>query len=534
MAATTSSAPLGAVALRGIKWTTAAAIVTAVLQVGYTSVMARLLDPVAFGLVALAGVVLRFGSYFAEMGLGHALVQRPRLSPHDLRACFTASLLLGLVVSGVFWLLAPLSVLVLKNPAVVPLVRVLALSFVIASIGITATSVLRREMRFEALAKLEVLAYVLAYGGVGLGSAWAGAGVWSLVAANLAQQLLLSLGTYAIVRHPVRPLLGWQHYAPLVGYGSRASFVGFLEFLNTNLDTMLIGRLLGPVALGLYNRAFMLLYLPAYFFTNSVARVAFPAFSQVQQDVPRLRGLYLRSSTLVATLIFPLCAGVAVAAPEMVRVLLGPKWGASVPVLQLLCISIPLGMTAMFAGIVADARANLHRKVVLNVEAILILVSLFWLLRGYGILGVAAAIGLSEALRTLLYMRVTHQDLGAGYGALFAVYGPGLRNAGVVAGSIWLASAGLRPLGWPVLVVFGLQLLAGALALAALLLRWPPAEAHQPLRRLLGGLAAAPRLPAWGRAPLAYYATYLGPAAAGPLPTPDATPALDIAEPVLL
>ncbi|RZK62313.1 MAG: hypothetical protein EOO59_02880, partial [Hymenobacter sp.] len=191
---------LGAAALRGIKWTTAAAVLTAVMQVGYTAIMARLLDPAAFGLVALAGVVLRFGGYFAEMGLGHAIVQRPQLSNNDLRASFTASLLLGLGVAGIFWALAPLSVLVLKNPAVVPLVRALALGFIIASVGLTATSVLRRDMRFDVLAKLEVVAYVLAYGGVGLGSAWAGAGVWSLVAASLAQQLISGLGVYALVR----------------------------------------------------------------------------------------------------------------------------------------------------------------------------------------------------------------------------------------------------------------------------------------------------------------------------------------------
>ncbi|WP_210520977.1 lipopolysaccharide biosynthesis protein [Hymenobacter terricola] len=514
MTTSSQSAPLGVAALRGIKWTTAAAVVTAVLQVGYTAVMARLLDPAAFGLVALAGVVLRFGGYFAEMGLGHALVQRPKLTANDLRATFTGSLLLGAVVAGLFWLLAPLSLLVLKNPAVVPLVRALALGFVVASLGLTATSVLRREMRFEVLAKLDVLAYVLAYGGVGLGCAWAGAGVWSLVAASLAQQLITSVGTYAVVRHPLRPLFGWQHYSALVGYGSQVSLISFLEFINGNLDTLLIGRLLGPVALGLYNRAFMLLYLPMYFLTNSVAKVAFPAFSQVQQDVPRLRGLYLRSSTLVATLVLPLCAGVAVAAPEMVRVLLGPKWDASIPVLRALCVAIPLSLTTMFAGIVADARANLRRKVVLNVEFILLLVGLFWLLRGYGIVGIAAAIGIGEVVRTLLYMRITHKDLAVGYPALFAIYLPGLRNALVVGASILLASVALRGLDWPRLVVFGLQMLTGALALSGLLLRWPSPELRPMIIKALRRLDTTPRAPEWSRTGLRRYADWLDPVAA--------------------
>ena len=524
----TSASPLGVAALRGIKWTTAAAVVTAVLQIGYTAVMARLLDPAAFGLVALAGVVLRFGGYFAEMGLGHALVQRPKLTDNDLRACFTGSLLLGGGVAGLFWVLAPLATLILKNPAVVPLVRALALGFVVAALGLTATSVLRREMRFAELAKIEVMGYVVAYGGVGLGLAWAGAGVWSLVAANLAQQFLISLGTYVAVRHPVRLLFGWQHYAELLGYGSRVSLISFLEFINGNLDTLLVGRLLGPVALGLYNRAFMLLYLPMYFLTNSVAKVAFPTFSQVQHDVPRLRDLYLRSSTLVATLVLPLCAGVAVAAPEMVRVLLGPKWDASIPVLRVLCVAIPLSLTTMFAGIVADARANLHRKVVLNIEFMLVLVGLFWLLRGYGIMGVAAAIGIGEVLRTLLYMRITHKDLAVSYVGLGAVYLPGLRNAVTVGVSIVLASAGMRGQGWPLLVVFGLQMLVGALALSGLLLRWPSPELRPMLRQALRWLDARALVPAGGRPILHRYAAWLVTAGNNAANSPTATVATDV------
>ncbi|OGX90312.1 hypothetical protein BEN49_07065 [Hymenobacter coccineus] len=105
MAVTTQN--LSSAAVRGVQWTTAATVLTAVMQIGYTAVMARLLDPAAFGLVAMAGVVLRFGSYFAEMGLGHALVQRAEIDGHDVRATFTASLGLGLAVAGIAWLGAP-------------------------------------------------------------------------------------------------------------------------------------------------------------------------------------------------------------------------------------------------------------------------------------------------------------------------------------------------------------------------------------------------------------------------------------------
>jgi lipopolysaccharide exporter len=507
MAVTTQN--LASTAVRGVQWTTAATVLTAVLQIGYTAVMARLLDPAAFGLVAMAGVVLRFGSYFAEMGLGHALVQRTDINAADIRATFTASLGLGLLVAGLAWLAAPLAVLFLKNEAVIPLVRVQSLGFAIVGLGATAVSLLRREMRFEAIAKIEVTAYVLGYGGVGVTLAWLGAGVWSLVVASLAQQFFAAVLSYAVVRHSLRFIFHREPYAKLLGYGGRVSVVGFLEFVNGNLDTLLIGRLLGSVLLGIYNRAYMLLYLPMYFLTNSLARVAFPAFSKIQNDLPRVRALYLTSSTLIATVVLPVCAGVAVAAPELVQVLLGPRWAASVPILRVLCISIPLSMTTLFAGVVADARANLQQKIILNIEFMLLLASLFWLLKGYGLAGIAAAIGTGEVVRTFLYMRITHRDIDIPYGRLLAIYKPGLLNAAAVGISLLAVAAAVRPLHFPPLLALLTLMAGGAVVLSLVVLRWPSTELQPLLHQGLGRVQGLRVLPTSAHQHLARYAAFL-------------------------
>ena len=500
---------LASTAMRGVQWTTAATVLTAVMQIGYTAVMARLLDPAAFGLVAMAGVVLRFGSYFAEMGLGHALVQRLRIDEDDIRATFTASLGLGLAVAGVAWLAAPLAVFFLKNAAVVPLVRVQAVGFVLVGLGTTATSLLRREMHFEALAKTEVAAYVLGYGGVGITLALWGLGVWSLVLASLAQQFFAAVLSYAVARHSLLFIFRAAPYARLLGYGGRVSVVGFLEFINGNLDTLLIGRLLGSVLLGIYNRAYMLLYLPMYFLTNSLARVAFPAFSKIQNDLPRVRALYLTSSTLVATVVLPVCAGVAVAAPELVAVLLGPRWAASVPILRVLCVSIPLSMTTLFAGVVADARANLRQKIILNVEFMVLLASLFWLLKGYGLAGIAGAIGTGEVVRTFLYMRITHHDIGISYRRLLAIYQPGVLNAFAVGLGLLAVGLAVRALPLPPLLALLAFMASGALVLGGMVLRWPSAELRPLLRQGLGRLQGLAVVPAAARPRLARYAAFL-------------------------
>ena len=474
--------------LRGVSWNTAATVATAAMQIGYTAVMARLLPPAAFGLVALAGVVLRFGTYLAQMGLEQALVQKPDLSEADVRATFTTAIGLGTLATLVLVAAAPLAPLVLREPAVVPLIQALALSLFITGLSATAISLLRREMAFGTLALMQTVAYVVAYGGLGIGLALKGFGVWSLVAATLGQGLITAGWAYAATRHSLRLYFHWAHYRPLLRYGSRITLTSFLEFITSSLDTLLVGRLLGAAALGLYNRAWMLVTLPLYLLTNSVSRVIFPAFSQVQANQPKLRTVYLASTTLVAAGVLPVCAGVAVAAPELVRALLGPGWAAAVPVLRVMCLAVPLSLITMFAGIVCDARAALAAKIRVNLLALATLLGLFGLLHGYGLLGFATALVLNELVRTALFLHLMRQELAAPYPRLLGLYGPGLWHAAAVGGGLWLARAALLPLAWPAPALLAAQMLVGAVLLAVVAL-WRPAPAlrhalHQLLSRL--------------------------------------------------
>ena len=135
--------------LHGLKWSYLSTIVNSVLQIGFTAIMARLLEPAAFGLIAMAGVILRFGSYFAQMGVGSALIQKKEISDEDVRAAFTSALFLGILFCVLVWLCAPFAIYIFDNEKVIPIVRVMALSFVITGLSTTALSLLRRNMKFR-------------------------------------------------------------------------------------------------------------------------------------------------------------------------------------------------------------------------------------------------------------------------------------------------------------------------------------------------------------------------------------------------
>lgn len=519
--------------VNGVKWTMTATIVNSVLQIGYTAVMARLLSPAAFGLVALAGIILRFGVYFANMGMERAIIQKADLTARDVRVAFTSSVLLGVLFAGLLVAGAPLAAGIVQQPEVVPVVRALAVGIVLSGLNATALSLLHRAMRFRALAIMEMLSFAVSYLGLGLLLASRGLGVWALVGASLGQAVLLTVLAYGTVRHSVRLLFSWAAYRPLLAYGSRMSAISFVEFVTMSLDTLLIGRLLGPAALGIYSRGGMLIGLPVYLLSSNVAKVVFPSFSQVQANRARLREVYLSSITLVAMLITPICAGAAVAAPEIVRVMLGPKWMAAVPILQVISLTYVLSAITMFAGVVCDATATLSHKLGL---ALVCLAGLAGLLVGgsrFGLVGVAWAMVGGELLRAVLYSGIMRRVLGAAPRAVLGAYGPGVLAGAAAAAAIGAVRYGLLALHAPPLALLVAEMLAGASVLGWLVLVQPPAL----LRTIMSSLLArfnGPDAPAPGRLPgllhaLAARLARQAGAAAGR--SPLAPPTADIAPP---
>src|SRR4051794_5204541 len=168
-------------AMSGMAWVAWGNGAMAVLKIGVLVVLTRLLSPADFGVVAAALVVVDFSFNFSQLGLGPALVQRAKLEPRHLSTAFFASTGLGLLVGGALWLTAPLIAQFFRMEHLVPVVRVLALSFPIAGVGIVSDSLLSRELRFRVIANRDVFAYALGYGLVGIVLAVLGWGVWALV-----------------------------------------------------------------------------------------------------------------------------------------------------------------------------------------------------------------------------------------------------------------------------------------------------------------------------------------------------------------
>jgi O-antigen/teichoic acid export membrane protein len=476
----------------GMKWSLVAQLLNVATTVVTTVVLARLLDPATWGLVSMALVILRFGQYFARMGVGSALVQKPELTDDDIRAGFTSSVLLGTAICVVVVFVAPLTHLVFTNPQVVPVARVMSLTFILDGAAITSGALLQRRLKFKVFAWLDTVSYVLGYGVVAIALALLGYGVWSLVIAGLALSATTAVLYYAATRHPLKPLFRWSVYKRLYSFGARVSVTQFLEFVTSNMDTMWAGHFFSAGNVGTYTRSFTLVGLPNDYLGTTFSRVLFPSFSRVQKETERLRNAFMPSIMVVLILGVPMMWGMAAASSQIVSTVLGSRWHAAVPVVTVLALAMPFSLVAHFAGVLCDATGHLNVKIVIRSSQIVLVLALFAALTGFGIVGVAAAYALGQVAVAVALFFVIAGILGTTRRALLGACTPGACAGVCAAMLVGAANLAGTIVGAPAIVTLLIQVVLGLMVVALWMLRARKGMAWRETRlRLLGSRSGA-------------------------------------------
>lgn len=299
------------------------------------SILARLVAPEAFGLVALATVFTMFLKVAADQGMADAIVQRPELDNEHINGAFWASVTLGGVLTAVLALASGPVAAAFDNPALAPILAALSLTLAISGLSTVQRAILTRDFAFASLTLRSLLSVVI--GGIaGVVAAVLGAGVWSLVVQALTFEVVAVIALW--VASDWRPRWGfsWPHVKELLPFG--ANIVGFrlLRLANTQSDNFMIGLFLGATALGFYVVAYRLLRLVINISTAVIGSVAFPTFARVQHDDERVRDLYYRTLRLAALVTFPSFIGLIIIAPEVTRLMFGPGWEESIAVMRVL------------------------------------------------------------------------------------------------------------------------------------------------------------------------------------------------------
>ena len=448
---------------RGLMWTLLDTWGSQLLALVIFIILARLLEPEDFGLVALASVFVALGQLFVDQGLGDAIVQRRSLTRRQLDTAFWASLATGAILTGAGVLLAAPTATLLGDPRLEPILQVLSLVFVIAAFDSIQLALMRREMNFRAIA-LRRLGAVAVGGIVGIGLAFAGFGAWALVAQTLASDVVAVAMLWRV--SPWRPSFSFSRadFRSLFGFGIKVVSTDLLTFISRNSDNLLIGVFLGPVALGYYAVAFRILDTSQVLLVAAARRLVFPVFSRLQHDADRVRRAYIRLSRSSSALTLPGYIGLALVAREAIVVIFGQKWADSATTASILfaigpVLTIQAFSSAVWNGVGKPDVTLRFRLIttVTNVIGFLVAVLLF---------GTIVAVAVAYALRGYLLLplnlywmrRYAGVPVSQQLGQLRGVIGATVAMAAAVIVVKLLVPAGVHPS-----VLLLLEVPAGAL-----------------------------------------------------------------------
>jgi len=343
-------------AIRGGLARVFAQVVFFVLRIGALIVLARLLDPKDFGLVGMVTAFTGVLNLFRDFGLSTATVQRVSVTDEQLSTLFwinvLAGVILGLSLSGA----APIISNFYHEPRLFWVTIVLAAGFLFNAAGVQHSALLQRQMRFTALAMIQIISLVVSTV-LGIGIAAGGFGYWALVVMSVTLPLVSTIGFWLTTRWIPRMPRQQVGVFPLMRFGGAVTLNSLIVYFAYNLDKILLGRFWGAEALGIYGRSYQIINLPTENLNSAVGEVAFAALSRVQDDPGRLRSYFLKGYSLVLALTVPITLAVALFPHDLVAVILGAKWSDAAPILRLLAPTIlifalinPLGWLLFATG----------------------------------------------------------------------------------------------------------------------------------------------------------------------------------------
>lgn len=324
-------------AAQGVLWSVIQKWGRAGISIATFVILSRLLEPKAFGLVALATVFTTFVEIFLDQGFSAAIVQRAELEPDHLDTAFWVNIFTGLIMTLGGIAASGLIASFFHEPQLIPVLRWLSITFLISALSSTQVAILQRKLAFKSLA-VRSLAATTVGGVVGLGMAFSGYGVWSLVGQDLASGLA---GVIILWRSSDwRPGLkvSKKHYKEMFTFGVSVVGNNALNIMLRRSDDLLIGYFLGPTLLGFYTIGYQLLLVIIRLVTEVTNTVAFPAFSRLQLETERMRRAFYNVTQYTSLIAFPIFIGLATLAPELVPAFFGEKWAPSIPVMQVLAM----------------------------------------------------------------------------------------------------------------------------------------------------------------------------------------------------
>lgn len=434
-----------------------------------TLVLVRYLSPAEFGLMGYCVLAIAFLEVFSRFGLDTALISRADRFDEASDVAFFLGLINGIVFVGLAWIAAPSIAAFFGEPDITTLLRVLALSLIVEATSIVHVARLQRDLQFRKKVIPDTARGCLK-GIVAVGLAFAGFGVWSLVIGQLAGTLIFSIILWIIV--PWRPRLRFDPalLRDFLHFGGHMWVVNLIGALRTNMDYLLIGRILGTSPLGLYTIAYRFPDLVVNSLNNVVGTVTHPTLAKLRDDPDRIRTYYQAYVGYIAMLTLPAGFGIALVAEPFVRVVYTDAWLEMILPMQCLAVALGISSIGFAPGVLYKA---INRPDILNYVSIVKLppmILILWWSTAYGLVGVAIAQIILALLYITLDSLIVRRVIGFGIRDFAnALWPPVAATVVMVVGTFLMseAFASMPIVELVVLAIVGAAIYFGALATLA-------------------------------------------------------------------
>jgi PST family polysaccharide transporter len=451
----------------GVRWSSVSLVFKQATRIGFGILLARLLGPENFGIIAQATIYLAFTAVFLDVGVASSLIQQKTVNRKLIGTATTINLaVLGTLVA-VTLIGAPFWAALFNTPELTSVLRVLSITFVFNGFAVVPAALLTRRMQFKRLGLAEVASSVI--GGIaGVIAALAGAEYWALVILTLTHDavwLAILLATTG------RPIIGWSRNAfhKIASFSRNVFGAQLLSFVGQNADNFLIGWRLGAVPLANYALSYRTLTLPLQVLGQTANRVIFPVFSRIVDDRQRQARYFSAALTGVSLFVLLPMTVVALAAPEAVPLVFGADWHGAIRPMQILAVSAVLRIISSVSSavILANGRANWVFR--MNLISIPTHVAGFIVGLQWGIEGVAWSFLVVALPLTTAWLALTSRLIPLGALGQIRALAPSVTSAVAATLGWWTVDQFASSAGFGALLAqAGVSVLVGLLAVALL------------------------------------------------------------------
>lgn len=388
-------------------------------------VLARVLTPEEYGLIALVLIFINLANVFIQSGFNTALIQKKRADNVDFSTIFYFSLVVACLLYIALFFSSPLIAHFYHQPMLVSVIRVLSVTLFLGAVNSIQLAVVSRKMQFKKLFYSSIGA-VVASGVMGISMAYAGFGVWALVGQQITSQLFTTLIMWFTVKWRPNFVFSNSRLRSLLSYGWKILVASLIDTLYLDLRSLVIGRIYNPQTVGFYNRGKQFPTILVNNIDGSIQSVMLPTYSSHQEDRTRVKSMVKRSISTSSFIVFPLMMGLAIVSEPLVEMLLTEKWLPSVPFIQIYCAVYAFRpiLTANIQAIKALGHSATFLKIeVLNkaLGVIILVISV-----QFGVIAIAWGVLISSIISIFLYAYPNTKLLNYKLGEMLRDVVPGL------------------------------------------------------------------------------------------------------------